>query len=223
MNCTNCGAPLPPKSNRCTFCNTLNDVDLRAVSQRDGGDRESGSRECPHCDEPLHIVQLDVADGFGIDRCLKCHGIFFDPGELEAIIEESVTHVYNVDYPRLAALIEEEGVEADRQITYIKCPDCKKMMNRKAYGSRSGVIVDECRNHGVWLDGRELHLLMKWTKAGGKIHEQKRKEREDRKRIVKPSHHVSNSPMSSGNYTTKHDIDFSPVVNTLVFLYKLIK
>jgi Zn-finger nucleic acid-binding protein len=31
------------------------------------------------------------------------------------------------------------------------------------------VVVDQCRNHGVWLEGGELHRLMEWKKAGGQV------------------------------------------------------
>jgi Zn-finger nucleic acid-binding protein len=209
MNCTNCGAPLPPKSNRCTFCQTLNDVDLRAVARRVDGNQETGSRDCPRCADALHIVHLEVADGFGVDRCLKCHGIFFDPGELESVLDDSVSKVYEVDYPRLAALVEEEGIEELRNVTYLKCPDCKKFMNRKAYGARSGVIVDQCRDHGVWLDGRELHLLMKWTKAGGQIHEQERKAREAEQNKPKLSGPIDDRPIFTRDYRAEAIIDLS--------------
>ncbi len=209
MNCTNCGAPLPPKSIRCTFCKTLNDVDLRNVARRVDGNRETGSRDCPRCEEVLQIVQLEVDGGFGVDRCLKCHGIFFDPGELESVLDESVSKVYEVDYPRLATLVEEEGIETLKDVKYIKCPDCKKFMNRKAYGSRSGVIVDQCRDHGVWLDGRELHTLLKWTKAGGQIHEQKRKAREAEQSKPKLTGPIDDRPIFTREYRTETIIDAS--------------
>jgi Zn-finger nucleic acid-binding protein len=40
-------------------------------------------------------------------------------------------------------------------------------MNRKLHGKRSGVIVDSCREHGIWLDAGELRQLMEWSRAGG--------------------------------------------------------
>jgi Zn-finger nucleic acid-binding protein len=42
-------------------------------------------------------------------------------------------------------------------------------MNRSAYGLRSGVVVDFCREHGVWLDGGELERLRQWVAAGGHV------------------------------------------------------
>lgn len=223
MNCTNCAAPLPPNSNRCTYCNTLNDVDLKAIPRR--ADGSSSDRNCPRCGELLKVIQLQLGGGFSVDRCLECHGIFFDPGELETVIEESVSNVYEVDFKRLAAMVEEEGARDFNQVTYIRCPDCDAMMNRRNYGPRSGVIVDQCREHGMWLDGRELSLLLKWTKAGGQMYQQKRLAREEQERIIKESHRVSNKPLTlaDDSYDDRIEFDFSPIVRALVFLYKLMR
>jgi Zn-finger nucleic acid-binding protein len=43
-------------------------------------------------------------------------------------------------------------------------------MNRINFGSRSGVIADKCRKHGLWLDGGELRQILEWMKAGGMIY-----------------------------------------------------
>ncbi len=40
-------------------------------------------------------------------------------------------------------------------------------MHRKLQGQRSGVVVDSCREHGLWLDSGELRQLMEWSRAGG--------------------------------------------------------
>jgi Zn-finger nucleic acid-binding protein len=51
-------------------------------------------------------------------------------------------------------------------------------MNRVNFGARSGVIVDQCPRHGMWLEGGELRRLLEWRKAGGQIlHERRRAER----------------------------------------------
>jgi Zn-finger nucleic acid-binding protein len=47
-------------------------------------------------------------------------------------------------------------------------------MNRVNFGASSGVVVDRCKEHGVWLDGGELRHLFEWMKAGGKLLQQKK-------------------------------------------------
>jgi len=102
-------------------------------------------------------------------------GLFFDPSELEALLDSSVTNVFQIDRVGL------DNINLHRQpdqypVSYIKCPVCSELMNRVNFGTRSGVIIDRCRNHGVWLDGGELNHLMKWMKMGGKLLHQEREE-----------------------------------------------
>jgi len=40
-------------------------------------------------------------------------------------------------------------------------------MNRKNFGRISGVIVDECGDHGIWLDAGELQKIQHFIADGG--------------------------------------------------------
>ena len=53
-------------------------------------------------------------------------------------------------------------------------------MNRINFGTNSGVIVDRCKDHGIWLDGGDLKHLFEWMKAGGKLLQQEREEEQKR-------------------------------------------
>lgn len=171
-NCRNCGAPMPTNSLVCPYCKTRHDVDLKGIHRHTVETPES-DRICPRCDKPMPTIDLKIGEKFLIERCPDCQGIFFDPGELEVLLEKSVSHVYDVDYNRLQEL-QKLKRHTDYPVTYIKCPVCRKFMNRINFGSQSGVIVDKCRNHGVWLDGGELRHLMEWTKVGGQIHHERK-------------------------------------------------
>jgi Zn-finger nucleic acid-binding protein len=83
----------------------------------------------------------------------------------------------------MAILIDEAG-EIERKVVYLKCPVCGELMNRRSYGARSGVVADICKDHGIWLDGGELGRILKWAKAGGQLHDQKRKEEDEAERRV---------------------------------------
>lgn len=171
MNCTKCGAPLPPDSMICTYCKALNDIDLRGIPTRPAAPGEA-AHECPRCPSILTPVHLGRGS-FTIDRCPTCHGIFFDPGELEKLIDALVTKVQEVDAARIQALIEFETPQAEPLVQYVRCPICGDVMNRRNYGARSGVIADRCRAHGIWLDGGEFSKLLRWAKAGGRILDEK--------------------------------------------------
>ncbi len=170
MDCSNCGAPLPAKSNVCRYCETLNDTNLRTVRSRRTAGESRGA--CPHCKKALETTAIALEPKIDVDRCACCHGIFFDPGELEQLLEASSGKIRWVDRDRLDALVREETHAEDfKSIQYVKCPDCSQLMNRKAYGAMAGVVTDQCRQHGIWLDGGELHRLLKWRAAGGKVHD----------------------------------------------------
>jgi Zn-finger nucleic acid-binding protein len=178
MDCTNCGAPLQPKSNLCTYCDTLNDTDLRAI-RRNATRKGEADRDCPRCAERMTSIDMRLSGGLLVERCKNCLGIFFDPGELEQVLDDSVSHVYEIDVERMNTIVAEE-VNTDMPVKYLPCPACGALMHRKSYGRRAGVIVDRCREHGIWLDGGELGTLFKWAKAGGQLHHDRREEDEQR-------------------------------------------
>jgi Zn-finger nucleic acid-binding protein len=75
-------------------------------------------------------------------------------------------------------------------------------MNRINFGAQSGVIVDKCKEHGVWLDGGELRQLMEWIKAGGQIlHQQKQLEIERKKRLEAERKLRENSARNTGAFS----------------------
>ncbi|MBT0653554.1 zf-TFIIB domain-containing protein [Geomobilimonas luticola] len=192
-NCTNCSAPLPPDSIRCDYCGSRNDIDLKGVHYYTTHEVATG-RTCPRCNVGLTTIDLKLDGRFLIERCDECLGLFFDPGELEALLEATVTNVFAVDRSRLDT-ISTARRSNDYGVSYVKCPVCAKIMNRINFGTKSGVIVDRCKEHGVWLDGGELRHLFEWMKAGGKLLDQERqeerkkaeaeREREERNRIAR--------------------------------------
>lgn len=41
-------------------------------------------------------------------------------------------------------------------------------MSHRNFGGNSGVILDRCPAHGLWIQGGELRRLMEWWAFGGK-------------------------------------------------------
>lgn len=182
-SCSTCGAPLSPHKAVCDYCGSHNDIDLKGIHEFTVHKPES-IRLCPDCGLPLQTLDLNVEGRFYIERCQRCLGLFFDPGELEALLDRSVSNVFSVDRKRIDALIRERAGGEER-IVYRKCPICEELMYRIHFGHRSGVIVDQCKPHGVWLESGELKKLLDWKKAGGQLlHEsvrQRRAQEEERK------------------------------------------
>ncbi len=177
-NCTNCSAPLPQDSIQCTYCGSRNDTDLAGVHYYTTHELET-ERICPRCAVSLRTIDLIINGRFLIERCDQCLGLFFDPNELEALLEATVANVFTINRSQLDSI---NAVKKDAfAVSYIKCTVCSSIMNRVNFGVKSGVIIDRCREHGVWLDGGELRHLFEWMKAGGKLLQQEREE--ERKRI----------------------------------------
>lgn len=183
--CSNCKAPLPDGSLLCAYCGDRNDIDLRGIHYYTTHESDS-LRTCPRCDTPLSTIDLKINGRFLIDRCEQCLGLFFDPGELEALLEATVSNVFLIDKSGIDAINLRR--EPDKYpIAYIKCPVCSQLMYRVNFGTRSGVIIDRCKGHGVWLDGGELRHLFEWMKLGGKLLDQERQEQIRREELKKES------------------------------------
>jgi Zn-finger nucleic acid-binding protein len=52
-------------------------------------------------------------------------------------------------------------------LNYIPCVRCGKVMNRRNFARISGVIIDECGVHGIWLDSGELEKIRHFIADGG--------------------------------------------------------
>jgi Zn-finger nucleic acid-binding protein len=47
------------------------------------------------------------------------------------------------------------------------CPECGAAMTRRVYGDFSGILIDVCERHGVWLDDNELRAIMRYIVIAG--------------------------------------------------------
>jgi len=166
MKCGSCGAPLPHGKVKCQYCGASTDIDL-------GGKhyftthQPTEPRICCVCTSTMETLNVQSEDApFYIERCPKCLGLFFDPGELDALVDVNIRSVFSVDSLSLAGL---QAQNTGDEVCYRKCPVCKKIMNRENYGKSSGVIIDQCREHGVFLDAGELQRILQWTRVGGKL------------------------------------------------------
>ncbi len=109
---------------------------------------------CPKCPSEV-LVETPALGNIPLDVCPGCSGIWFEKGELEALLRQS-----------------QGGGQADLQLLDPKpegqdCPACKVKM------SRGGLVtpllrVDKCETcGGVWLDAHELALVKKLLGIAG--------------------------------------------------------
>lgn len=212
IHCSACGAPREEGSRQCAFCGadfTLHERDLDTVcpkcmariSDRARFCHHCGTRvapesvagdetrlACPACGESHYLSGRRVAD-MPVLECGCCAGLWLGNETFKQVTEKAAAHAVDADAhftPRQASRGDPElaGPESAR---YRKCPRCGQLMTRRNYARRSGVILDMCRDHGVWFDADELPRIIHWVRAGGLARaERERTEETDReKRLTK--------------------------------------
>ena len=109
----------------------------------------SGAMRCPKCRSDME--QIDV-DGTQIDRCSTCHGLWFDPGELERLRNRKV-----------AASIDIGKAETGKQqnaIDHYRCPRCGGPMLRMVDPTQTHIWYEKCGScHGSFFDAGEFKDL----------------------------------------------------------------
>jgi Zn-finger nucleic acid-binding protein len=113
---------------------------------------------CPRCRS-----QLEENDyrGSVIDICPQCSGLWLDTGEFD--FHTSLRDVLSdEEIPRACP-----RPSLDNESEYFKCARCEAVMVRRNFRRISGVLIDVCRDHGVWLDAGELEQIRCFIANGG--------------------------------------------------------
>ena len=112
---------------------------------------EASNRQCPRCPNAVSLVEMDYAEE-RVDFCPNCHGIYFDTGELEDLIE-LVKDFMSVQLDELE-IDNQPPAEENFNPT---CPGCRKTMESHQV---SQTWINQCPNcRGIWLDQGELSAL----------------------------------------------------------------
>ena len=119
---------------------------------------QTRSPVCPRCKVQLGIHYRDREE---YDICPECGGLWLDRGEFRLFTREY--DVYKKDDDKGEYLRE----PSRNPVEYVPCVRCGKLMNRKNFAKISGVIIDECGAHGVWLDAGELEKIRHFIADGG--------------------------------------------------------
>jgi len=122
---------------------------------------EDNPLKCPRCREDMQALLLGKVTAH---ECAQCGGLWLDPESLQRLAnarEESAGVV-----SMLAARVPLNAAPPD-VVRYIPCPRCEKLMNRSNFARSSGVILDVCKAHGVWLDRGELQRVLGFIESGG--------------------------------------------------------
>lgn len=123
---------------------------------------------CPRCVRPLAIRNPEQLSVVEMHECPSCAGTWLDAETFDAVCSDK-------DKPTLTARV--AAAKRQRKTTfdlspqdivkYVPCPICQHLMNRRNFASISGVVIDVCKDHGVWLDNLELGRIVQFITAGG--------------------------------------------------------
>ncbi len=120
---------------------------------------------CPRCKGTLTVARHHDTD---LIECTNCLGIFLGR-DLVLDLSGPLGTSLRIAFPKRAA------PDLLGRVSYIPCITCGTMMNRTVFAKISGVIVDVCKDHGVWFDAGEIASVIAFIEAGGlKIAEERR-------------------------------------------------
>ncbi len=186
LRCSTCGGNLRDGARSCDYCGSEITLEERRLTSmcpccfaRMGDDArfcmECGVRieprpvaaeivgvPCPRCSENLHRRAVGAAE---VAECRTCAGLWVEPHQFDAICRDAANPRSATRWDGTAA--PPNAVHEAHPMRYLPCAKCGDLMVRRNFGKRSGVIIDVCRRHGVWLDHAELEKVVLFVRAGG--------------------------------------------------------
>jgi Zn-finger nucleic acid-binding protein len=186
--CGSCGAQIAPDAKTCAYCDSaiVRDPDKLSLICPECFARNadqsrfcvacgvafspqplpSEGRElpCPACDTRMPPSQVA---GIAVNECPGCHGLWVSGDHFDALVKRAA-QLREQRAPTANAPRAQRGHPLDHDVKYRRCPECDQFMLRTNYKRSSGVILDECRQHGTWLDADELEQVAGFILAGGR-------------------------------------------------------
>lgn len=208
FRCSACGASVPSDATQCPYCQAqlatvgcpacFAVVPLSAshcpscgIALAPRGPVTPDGAPCPACEKPLAAAKVGE---LALQECQACGGLWLERAvfeQLGASRERQGAVLGALPAPSAPMPVKLESVQ------YRPCPGCLQRMNRVNYARRSGVIVDVCKEHGVWFDRDELRRVLAFVGEGGldRARELELEELKQAKRIADlPSHPNPSSP-----------------------------
>src|SRR5258708_4696813 len=152
--------------------------------------RNDTRRGCPRCSGSL---EPNRHDEMPFDECAQCGGVCVPRGTLHRV---SGARESPID---LRAALPDRPLFRETAVRYLQCPACEKVMNRRVFARVSGVIVDVCREDGVWFDAGELQAALDFVVQGGleKARRHEEIERDEQRRQARARTVVARSTVAS--------------------------
>ena len=207
VRCSSCSAPRTKGTAACEHCRadyTLHERDLHTVCSSCMTRVSDRARYCHHCATPIApqgSVGQPTKTGcpacgkrhkmngralgdppISVLECSRCAGLWLGLDAFRSVADRARDD--SIADP--AMLIGESsspktGTPAGpNDAFYRQCPECRTVMNRRNFGRGSGVVIDSCKEHGMWFDAQELSGILRWIRQGGEARAKKRQADERR-------------------------------------------
>lgn len=131
-----------------------------AAAAREGDVTGAGKR-CPRCRQELQSVAIGESH---VLECGRCFGLWLTASVFEKICADREQQAAVLG---AASIASGGATTTPTRVTYIPCPECSELMNRANFARCSGVIIDLCKQHGVWFDRDELSQIIQFINDGG--------------------------------------------------------
>ena len=232
LRCPGCGAPATADAACCGYCGSaLATVTCAACfaamfagsrfCARCGAEaqrellEENTPFSCPRCREKMQALTLGATT---VRECAACGGLWLDPESLQRLADGREERAGVVS----ALAVRAATVTAPRDVVrYVPCPRCEKLMNRRNFAQSSGVVLDVCARHGVWLDRGELERVLGFVSGGGlaraRTRERERLVEEQRRLVALQSSTRGLGGGGDPGAFTRRDANASPSVLDLLF------
>jgi Zn-finger nucleic acid-binding protein len=145
--CAGCGREFNIQIRNCPFCGLPRPLEVT---------RDAAS--CPRCALPLDPCFFREQR---IEVCQNCRGTWVDSDEFEVLASERDAYADDTLPQQFVRKPPQAGPP------YLPCVRCGRTMNRQNYRTISGIVIDVCPDHGVWLDREELTDLRTFVATGG--------------------------------------------------------
>ena len=232
LNCPMCGASVASDAPQCRFCEArLATVACPSCFAM----MFLGSKHCSRCgaaasvSEPLALdkkcprckgqLQLKSLGGQKLLECPDCLGLWLDVPTFENICADREQHAAVLG----AASLSNANRVTNEKVSYIACPECKQLMNRANFARCSGVIIDVCKQHGIWFDRDELSRIIEFIKEGG-LDAARAKEKmqldEERRQLEQMKSGIHRSEVAGFFDTERNVIGIASTGGLLKFLLK---
>jgi len=115
---------------------------------------------CPRCKD-AHLDDIFERD-VPFLGCNECYGLFVRPVDLHEYV---VRATGSKPIGEAFTVLLDAFTHGKLNPSVRKCPECGEALLRGGFGESPFVILDLCRQHGVWLDKKELKKVLRASRG----------------------------------------------------------